>query len=98
MEKIVTVVSQSPLQENKWSNPETKEEVTIKSKRIVVTDGVDTFECEATDKKAEYLEKNPLQGNFPYRMQFQMSVREQKKEDGTKRIFTTIRLLNYGQL
>jgi hypothetical protein len=97
MEKIVTVVSQSPLQKNDWKNPR-GEMVTIKSKKIVVTDGVDTFECEATDKKAEDIEDHPLEMNYPYRMQFQMTVREKEKEGGGKFNYTTIRLLNYGKI
>ena len=100
MEKIVTVVNQSPLRKFEWSNPRTGEKVLLKSKKIVVKDGIDSFECEAMGDLAEEIEEHPLQEKYPYSMQFKMEVKERERtlDNGGKEKYnaTTIRLLSYG--
>ena len=99
MEKIVTVVSQQPLRKYDWTNTR-GEKVLLKSKKIVVKDGIDSFECEAMGDLAEEIEEHPLQENYPYGMQFKMEVKERERtlDNGGKEKYnaTTIRLLSYG--
>lgn len=94
MEKqAIRIVSQSAMTANDWTNPRTNEVVTIRSKELVMSDGIDTFVCEATDQLAENLERQPLADGTVVNAAFAMNVRSWTSQKGQEVKSTNIRLL-----
>jgi len=98
MEKIVKVKNQGTLQERDWTNERTGEKKVIKSLTLEVTDGIDTFLVEANDAQAEALAKSPLKTDALYGLRCRMVVNEKTTENGQKRRFTNIKVINIVEL
>lgn len=77
--KCVRIVSQQALVERDWTNSQ-GEKITIASKEMEFSDGIDSFVAEATDQMARNFEKNPLADGTAVNLQLQMTVRKWKSE------------------
>ena len=90
--------------ERDWTNSQ-GEKITIASKEMEFSDGIDSFVAEfsdgidsfvaeATDQMARNLEKNPLADGTAVNLQLQMTVRKWKSEKtGQDMKATSIRIL-----
>jgi hypothetical protein len=93
MEKhAIRIESQSPLVTRDWTNNR-QEVVTIRSKELVMNDGIDSFVAEATDQLAERLEREPLPDGTVVNMQCSLCVRRWKNQQGQDMKATNVRIL-----
>ena len=91
--KCVRIVSQQALVERDWTNSQ-GEKITIASKEMEFSDGIDSFVAEATDQMARNFEKNPLADGTAVNLQLQMTVRKWKSEKTGQDVkATSIRIL-----
>lgn len=97
MEKIVKLLAQGAMRKSDWQNNR-GENVTIKSVELSLSDGIDSFVAEATDKLAEQITEHPLRNDCFYGVSVRLSIRYWKAKDQSgaevTRSATTLRVVN----
>ena len=78
--KAIRIVSQQALVERDWTNQQ-GENITIATKELEFSDGIDSFVAEATDQMARNLEKDPIADGTVVNLQVTMSIRSWKSKD-----------------
>ena len=90
--KAIRIVSQQALVERDWTNQQ-GENITIATKELEFSDGIDSFVAEATDQMARNLEKDPIADGTVVNLQVALSVRTRRdRETGEERRWTNIRI------
>ena len=95
MEKLLKVLSQSPLKETTWEN-RNHEQVLISSVEFEMTDGIDSFLAEANGDLAKMVNQSPLQLNKWYPMSLKSTIGSWTKQDGSIAKTNRIRILKIG--
>lgn len=90
MEKTVKVVSCGSLREVTYDNGSKL----LKKLEIVLTDGKDTFMCEALNERAEIIAKCPPKDGALVRVDVRIDLRSWDGADGRKQYANGIRLEN----
>lgn len=79
METLVKVLRKGQMQTRDWTSP-SGENVIINSVELKVSNGIDTFICEATDKLAQQLDKTAFQEGQFAMVNCSLSVRSWKSQ------------------
>ena len=89
MEKVVKVVTQSPVFEIEVTDQITQQKKQLPVVELEMTDGLDTFVAEMRGERCKEL---PQLANYVCRASVTLSVKEIKTQDGRVRKFNTLTL------
>ena len=90
--KCVRIVSQQALVERDWTNSQ-GEKITIASKEMEFSDGIDSFFAEATDDLARKLDKEPIADGRVVNLQLSLIARTKTdQQTGEVKQWTNIRI------
>lgn len=88
MEKVMIVLNQGALEERPYDNGSK----TFKKVNVELTDGKDSFACEATDDLAVRIDKEKLSKGHIYFVDATLQLRTFKDQNGQEKKFNSIRL------
>ena len=97
MEIIARVKNQGSLESREWKK-DNGEVIDIKSVRLTLKSGKDEILCEASDRLAEGLSKNPVSSDYLCVCSLSLSIRKGKDKQGNEISFQNIRLTDISYL
>lgn len=93
MEKVVSVISKSALQSREWTTTE-GEKRTLQFIEVEMSDGIDSFMAEATDRLAARIATADIEGKS-VACQCQIALRKwQSKETGREMYANSVKLVS----